>query len=87
LIDTAFATGASASAVVPVVDVLVLLSVVDVDVVELDACLSDLPPPCEVEAVVADGFFVEDWPAPVDLPDAADWPEPVDVPAFGPCVV
>jgi hypothetical protein len=62
LIDTAFATGASASAVVPVVvDVLVLLlSVVDVDVVELDARLSDLPPPCEVEAVVVDGFFVED---------------------------
>jgi hypothetical protein len=42
------------------VDVLVLLlSVVDVDVVELDARLSDLPPLCELEAVV-DGFFVED---------------------------
>jgi hypothetical protein len=59
--DTAFATGASAAAVVSVgVDVLVLpLSVVDVDVVEPDARLSDLPPLCEVEAVVVDGFFVE----------------------------
>jgi hypothetical protein len=62
LVETAFGTGASAAAVVPVVvDVLaLLLSVVDVDVVELDARLSDLPPPCEVEAVVVDGFFVED---------------------------
>jgi hypothetical protein len=58
--ETRFGAAGSVVAVVPsVVDVLVLLSVVDVDVVELDARLSDLPPPCEVEAVVVDGFFVE----------------------------
>jgi hypothetical protein len=48
-------------AVVPVLSVeveLVPLSVVDV-VVEFDACLPDLPPPFELDAVVVVVFFVE----------------------------
>jgi hypothetical protein len=58
LIDKEFGGAASAVTVVSV-DVLEPLSVVDV-VVEPEPRLSmDLPPPCEVEAVVVSGFFVE----------------------------
>jgi hypothetical protein len=74
---TAFTSGASAAAVVPI-DVVVLVSS-EVGVVDPLVVLPDLPR--EVDAVVAAGFFVEACPAPVDLPDPVEVP-----PAFGPCV-
>ena len=84
LIEIAFGGATSVEAVVPV-DV-VLVDVVLVDVVLESVVDVDLPPPCDVEAVVV--VFAEPDPAVADLPDPGNvvgLPDPVAVPV--PCEV